>query len=480
MTPSDPDLVRAARAGDAIALGMLLERHRARMHAVALAMLGHGPPAEDAVQDAFMVALRHIEDLRDPEAAGAWLRGITRNVCLTRIRERRPATALGDRLAATTGPTPEEVVDGLALRDWVWTAIEALSEPLRVTAMLRYFSRTPSYEEVALICGVPMGTVRSRLSQVNVKLGQALLDTAAAAHHDAAALTASRRRHFTQAFAEYNDAIGCDLYVEACTADVEIGAAGTPAPSRGRAAVAAELEGDIEAGVRFGLDQVIAGAGVTILRGGSSTRPGTRSTVPRRRRTSTGTTATQSIRSGCTSVPAPRRAERGPIATLPTPANPPRSGTPSRSAPGPRCRCSTRRRTRRGRRRTPRPDSVNSDEYSPSRRNSSPTSPGFAHPSASRRVRSLYSAEKRRRRGRSTSSGSGTLSAASCARSRPHCSCSPASQQTPVLALKHSRNVLVNVSVELGREGRGSVEGTPCLLSEASTADPCWLRPRYR
>jgi RNA polymerase sigma-70 factor (ECF subfamily) len=133
--------------------------------------------------------------------------------------------------------------------------------------MLRYFSRTPSYDEVALICGVPMGTVRSRLSQVNVKLGQALLDTAAAAHHDAAALTASRRRHFTQAFAEYNDAIGCDLYVEACTADVEIGAAGTPAPSRGRAAVAAELEGDIEAGVRFGLDQVIAGAGVTILEG---------------------------------------------------------------------------------------------------------------------------------------------------------------------------------------------------------------------
>jgi RNA polymerase sigma-70 factor (ECF subfamily) len=70
MTPSDPDLVRAARAGDAIALGMLLERHRARMHAVALAMLGHGPPVEDAVQDAFMVALRHIEDLRDPRRQG--------------------------------------------------------------------------------------------------------------------------------------------------------------------------------------------------------------------------------------------------------------------------------------------------------------------------------------------------------------------------------------------------------------------------
>ena len=37
--------------------------------------------------------------------------------------------------------------------------------------------------------------------------------------------------------------------------------------------------------------------------------------------------------------------------------------------------------------------------------------------------------------------------------SRPHCSCSPASQQTPVLALEHSRNVILNVSHELGREG---------------------------
>jgi DNA-directed RNA polymerase specialized sigma24 family protein len=65
--PTDTDLVPAARGGDAGALGLLPVRHRPSLPAVAIGVLGYGPDAEDAVQDASVVALRRIGDLRDPE-----------------------------------------------------------------------------------------------------------------------------------------------------------------------------------------------------------------------------------------------------------------------------------------------------------------------------------------------------------------------------------------------------------------------------
>ena len=71
---TDAELVRAAQTGEVTALALLLEHHRAGMRAVALSILGPGPDADDAVQDAVLVALRRIGDVRDPDAVRAWLR----------------------------------------------------------------------------------------------------------------------------------------------------------------------------------------------------------------------------------------------------------------------------------------------------------------------------------------------------------------------------------------------------------------------
>ncbi|MEV6629325.1 sigma-70 family RNA polymerase sigma factor [Actinoplanes sp. NPDC051470] len=191
---TDADLVRAARAGDAASLGVLLGRHRAGMYAVALGILGAGPDAEDAVQDAALIAVGRLGDLRDPAAAGAWLRGIVRNTSRAlRRRDRCVPTDLPDR--AGPGPGPEELLDRLALRDWVWRALDELSPPLRLVTMLRYFTGFDDYETIAQACDVPVGTVRSRLSQARVKLTGALRATAeTAGADDLAAVTASRRK----------------------------------------------------------------------------------------------------------------------------------------------------------------------------------------------------------------------------------------------------------------------------------------------
>jgi RNA polymerase sigma-70 factor (ECF subfamily) len=197
--PQDAELVHAARAGDVNCLGLLLTRHRAGMRAVALALLGHSQDAEDAVQEAALIALRRIGDVRDPDAVGPWLRMVVRNVCRTQLRK-MSAVPMADPAEAVSvsrsdgPPDPAEILDRHALRDWVWSSLEDLSPDLRLVTMLRYFTDITSYEDIAALCGTPVGTVRSRLHQARTKLTDALLSSADGAHDDATARNALHRR----------------------------------------------------------------------------------------------------------------------------------------------------------------------------------------------------------------------------------------------------------------------------------------------
>jgi DNA-directed RNA polymerase specialized sigma24 family protein len=82
---SDAELTRAAQAGDAGSLGVLLARHEAAMRAVVLGMIGYGPDTDDVVQDAALVAVRRINDVRNPAAVGPWLRAVVRHECRMRL-----------------------------------------------------------------------------------------------------------------------------------------------------------------------------------------------------------------------------------------------------------------------------------------------------------------------------------------------------------------------------------------------------------
>lgn len=268
VVPTDADLVAQTRQGTAGALGMLLERHRAGLTSVAVRILGPGPDVEDVVHETFLVALSRIDRLREPESVGPWLMGIARNVCLQRLRAARevpygtldPTSGLS--LTDTTGP--EEVIDRIALREWVWSALDSLSEPLRLAVILRHFSRANSYRDIASISGVPVGTVRSRLNQARAKLAEALLAEAAAADSDHGVLERTRRRRFEEAYAEYNRGIGLDLLAQSLEKDVEtVWQDGFVL--RGREVLAQNLSHDIAAGVKLHIDNVIASHSITVL-----------------------------------------------------------------------------------------------------------------------------------------------------------------------------------------------------------------------
>lgn len=267
---SDAELVKAAQKGNVASLGILLERHRASLHALAFQLLGYGPHVEDAVQDTFLVALRKIHQVREPTAVGGWLHMVLRNLCYTRLRAGQ-REIFADELVRyadqrSSEVSAEESIDRLAMREWVWTALSELPETLRVTAMLRYFGSYASYEEIAAILGVPIGTVRSRLSQVKVKLADALLKTAGLAHDEARRLTESHTRFFTEAFGEYNRGEPSKEYVNTFAEDATwVFSDGTF--SRGRELLAKDLAGDVEAGMKLHLTNVLASKDVTIIEG---------------------------------------------------------------------------------------------------------------------------------------------------------------------------------------------------------------------
>jgi RNA polymerase sigma-70 factor (ECF subfamily) len=263
---TDAELVRAAQAGSTASLGLLLERHRASMRAVALSLLGYSPEAQDAVQDAMLVALQRIGDLREPSAAGPWLRAIVRNAC--RMRRRASRTVHVDDFSGVALPSdelsPDAQLDRHALRDWVWHALEELSEPLQLVILLRYFSGVTSYVQIAALCGVPVGTVRSRLHQARLKLSDALLATASAAHNEAAALSSHRWREAAELFSAAERGEFSKALAAWCSPDVDIVG---PQGQRGRGAqlLTRIMESDLAAGVTQRPVHVVASRKITIM-----------------------------------------------------------------------------------------------------------------------------------------------------------------------------------------------------------------------
>lgn len=155
------------------ALNTVFEEYRPVLYAIALRMLGYGEDAKDAVQETYIKANTHIHKLKDTSATGAWLMAIIRNYCLMELRYRKRVRkiyldSIQEYAIAEACQYAEQ--SPYEIRD----ALSNLSEPLQLAAMLRYYGRNNSYEEIAAILSIPVGTVRSRLADARMKLADTL------------------------------------------------------------------------------------------------------------------------------------------------------------------------------------------------------------------------------------------------------------------------------------------------------------------
>ncbi len=270
MTTLDAELVRAARAGESSSLGLLLERHRPALLAHALHLLGGSrAQAYDAVQDTFMVALCKLESVREPAAIGGWLHVVLRNVCLMQLRSRdteRCTAGIAAVRERSISASVDEALDRIALRAWLWEAIDGLSEVLQAPLVLRCFSGASSYGEIAALCGVPVGTVRSRLNEAKRRLAEALLDDAAVVDSAPRAEAERSAREFEELTAALSTRHDIRAFAERCAPDVEIRLGERPAV-RGRGYIAQVAEQDFQAGVAYSLTNVVAGNRVIVAEG---------------------------------------------------------------------------------------------------------------------------------------------------------------------------------------------------------------------
>jgi RNA polymerase sigma factor (sigma-70 family) len=181
-------LVAAARRGDRAAFAALVERHRPVLLALCRRALGDPALAEDAVQEAVLLAMTSLDRLREADRFGSWLAGIGLNVCRRWLRERARESwsweaVQGGRLAgppvlgpgalAASEPGPEELVEAAELAIRIRRAVAGLPAGQR-TAVTLYYLAGLSQAEVAAYAGTSVAAVKTRLHKGRAGLRERL------------------------------------------------------------------------------------------------------------------------------------------------------------------------------------------------------------------------------------------------------------------------------------------------------------------
>ena len=133
--------------------------------------------AEDAVQEAFLRAIRHFGGFRGLDGR-AWLLSIVRNTCFTQLRRRRPGGEKVEFDEEIHSPEeedsgPEADLTSAIAAESVREGLNQLAAEYREVLVLREMEGL-SYKEIAHVAGVPMGTVMSRLARGRKQLLLAL------------------------------------------------------------------------------------------------------------------------------------------------------------------------------------------------------------------------------------------------------------------------------------------------------------------
>jgi RNA polymerase sigma-70 factor (ECF subfamily) len=166
------DLVERAMAGDREAFTELTRLSISKLYAIARLILRDSERAEDATQEALVAAWRQLAALRDPDRFDSWLRRMLVRACYREagrdLRQRRIATLI--TTFPPVGPDPGLTI---ADQDELERGFSALRPEQRALLVLHYYLGLP-LQETSEILGIPVGTVKSRLSRTTQQLRAAL------------------------------------------------------------------------------------------------------------------------------------------------------------------------------------------------------------------------------------------------------------------------------------------------------------------
>jgi RNA polymerase sigma-70 factor (ECF subfamily) len=168
----DRDLVERARRGDREAFAVLVHQVSDSLYAIAYRILRDMGLAEDALQNALVLAWRRVPKLRDPDRFEAWISRILVHACYDEFRRARPWRSTVSLLPMDHPGTPDPS-STIADRDVLERAFQTLTVEQRAVFVLHHYVGLPLVE-VAETLGIPAGTARSRLHYAIAKLRRAL------------------------------------------------------------------------------------------------------------------------------------------------------------------------------------------------------------------------------------------------------------------------------------------------------------------
>ncbi|MET3574428.1 RNA polymerase sigma factor SigW [Bhargavaea ullalensis] len=165
--------IKQVLKGDQSAFEEIVSLYQNRLYQVCYRMLGNRHEAEDITQEAFIRAYINLHTFDQKRKFSTWLYRIATNLCIDRIRKKKPDAFLDAPVPGTEGldhyssiahdsPLPEEEVERMELQDRVQYEIGRLPDKYRSAIVLRYIEELP-LQEISEILELPLGTVKTRI-----------------------------------------------------------------------------------------------------------------------------------------------------------------------------------------------------------------------------------------------------------------------------------------------------------------------------
>lgn len=165
--------IKQVLKGDQSAYGEIVEIYKDKVFQLCYRILGNRHEAEDMAQEAFIRAYINIASFNIDLKFSTWLYRIATNLCIDRIRKKKPDYYLDAEVSGTDGLTmysqiasdttlPEDEVESLELQETIQREITKLPEKYRSVIVLKYIEEL-SLNEISEILDIPLGTVKTRI-----------------------------------------------------------------------------------------------------------------------------------------------------------------------------------------------------------------------------------------------------------------------------------------------------------------------------
>lgn len=182
---TDEELVERAKGGDQTAFGELVVRYQNKIYTLCVRTIGDRDEGADLAQEAFFKAWQAISSFQGESSFSTWLYRLTINVCLDAMRKRSRRQSIDGAISldddeqtwqepADFSQEPQQRLEKLELQDAVERGLQELPEHHRRPLILREISGL-SYQEIAKVLDLDLGTVKSRIARARLHLRKILL-----------------------------------------------------------------------------------------------------------------------------------------------------------------------------------------------------------------------------------------------------------------------------------------------------------------